>query len=107
MGAAGDPRGRTFRRAMNLTVLSWLGYPVIWAVAEGSEVISANGEAIAYTILDIISKSVFGYILVFSEWGDFVAAAKKLVNYEHNSSVLACYVLVVYAFVCLDVCLIG
>jgi len=86
--AAGDPRGRTFRRAMNLTVLSWLGYPVIWAVAEGSEVISANGEAIAYTILDIISKSVFGYILVFSEWGDFVAAAKKLVNYEHNSSVL-------------------
>merc|ERR1711998_533059 len=67
---AGDRKKTTFRRAMNLTVLSWIGYPVIWAVAEGSEVLNANGEAIAYTILDIVSKSVFGYILVFSEWGE-------------------------------------
>merc|ERR1711998_3861 len=85
---AGDRKKTTFRRAMNLTVLSWIGYPVIWAVAEGSEVLNANGEAIAYTILDIVSKSVFGYILVFSEWGEYLDAAKKLVNYEHNSSVL-------------------
>merc|ERR1712193_257569 len=73
-----DRRASTYRRAMNLTVISWIGYPVIWAVAEGSEVLNANGEAIAYTILDIISKSIFGYLLVFSEWGDFVPAFRSL-----------------------------
>jgi len=73
-----DSRKTTYRRAMNLTVISWIGYPVIWAVAEGSEVLTANGEAIAYTILDIISKSIFGYLLVFSQWGEFVHDLREL-----------------------------
>jgi len=75
-----DRRKNTYRRAMNLTVISWIGYPVIWAVAEGGQNLSANGEAIAYTVLDIISKSVFGWIIVFSEWGGYLEAVKDVVN---------------------------
>jgi len=64
----GDRRERTYQRAMNLTVISWMVYPIIWIVSEGTENLSVNGENIAYTVLDIIAKSVFGWVLVYSQW---------------------------------------
>jgi len=63
-----DPRQRAYSRAMNLTVLTWICYPIIWICAEGTESISVEGENIAYTVLDILSKSLFGWVLVFSPW---------------------------------------
>jgi len=54
----------SYRRIMNITVVTWIVYPIIWIVSEGTGKISVYGEAIAYTILDIISKSVFGWIIV-------------------------------------------
>jgi len=63
-----DRRQKAYRRAMNLTVLTWICYPIIWICAEGTETISVEGENIAYTVLDILSKSLFGWILVFSPW---------------------------------------
>lgn len=81
-----------FQRAMNLTVLSWIGYPIVWAIAEGGENICANGEAIAYTVLDIISKSFFGFIIVFTEWGEYCdtkagwAGGQGLVPTNHGGS---------------------
>jgi len=59
---------RIFRSIMNLTVLSWFFYPVVWILAEGTGVLCANAEAICYTVLDIISKSVFGAIIVNHPW---------------------------------------
>merc|ERR1719198_1681028 len=47
-----------------LNAVSWAAYPVVWLAAEGSGKISADQEAMAYTILDIIAKSVFGFIIV-------------------------------------------
>jgi len=63
-----EPRAKTYQRAMNLTVMTWIVYPIIWILAEGTETISVEGENIAYTVLDILSKSVFGWILVFQNW---------------------------------------
>merc|ERR1740127_387228 len=59
---------RIFRSIMNLTVLSWFLYPIVWILAEGTGVLCANAEAIYYTVLDIISKSVFGAIIVNHPW---------------------------------------
>jgi len=47
-----------------LTAVAWSCYPVVWFFAEGSNKLSADTEAVAYTILDIISKSVFGFLIV-------------------------------------------
>merc|ERR1719473_2610353 len=53
---------------MNITVITWFVYPIIWIVSEGTGKISVYGETIAYTILDIISKSVFGWIIVHTSF---------------------------------------
>jgi len=70
-----DHRARAYQRAMNLTVVTWMVYPIIWILSEGTETISVEGENIAYTVLDILSKSVFGWILVFTNWHIAAGAA--------------------------------
>jgi bacteriorhodopsin len=69
------PRERAYNRAMNITVVSWIVYPIIWILAEGTGTISVEGENIAYTVLDIISKSIFGWVLVFQNWHIAAGAA--------------------------------
>jgi len=64
-GTAGNEAGRAkYKRAMNITVVTWFFYPIVWIFAEGNGTLSANGEAIAYTVLDIIAKSVFGFVCI-------------------------------------------
>merc|ERR1719238_152209 len=53
-----------FNKISLLTAISWAAYPVVWLAAEGSGKITADQEAMAYTVLDIIAKSVFGFIIV-------------------------------------------
>merc|ERR1711985_225784 len=53
-----------FNKIAPLTAVSWAASPVVWLAAEGSGKITADQEAMAYTILDIIAKSVFGFIIV-------------------------------------------
>jgi bacteriorhodopsin len=87
-----------FRRVAAITLISWVGYPIIWilasvggasshcghAAAYGQEatqqagyralqaaasvsqvgVISVQGEAYAYTVLDIIAKTLMGWCIV-------------------------------------------
>jgi bacteriorhodopsin len=38
----------------------------IWAVADGARIIDINGEVIAYAVLDILAKPVFGFWLLFA-----------------------------------------
>ena len=47
------------RKVGFFTLVLWSAYPIVWVVAEGTEVISPDTEAIAYTILDVLAKSVF------------------------------------------------
>merc|ERR1712094_54817 len=61
-------QAKTYQRAMNLTVITWIVYPIIWILAGGTGTISVEGENIAYTVLDILSKSIFGWLIVFQNW---------------------------------------
>jgi len=48
------------------TIGLWLLYPIAWGVSEGGNVISPDSEAIFYGVLDVLSKPVFGALLL---WG--------------------------------------
>ena len=47
-----------------LTVGCSAGYPLIWLFSEGFASFSVSFEVVAYTILDIISKVVFSFMIV-------------------------------------------
>jgi bacteriorhodopsin len=44
--------------------LVWIGYPIVWAIAEGTNLITERDEAGAYALLDIIAKPIFGWIVL-------------------------------------------
>jgi len=70
---------------MRLTVLAWCLYPVVWILAEGTGTISSNGEAIFYTVLDVIAKTGFGFIITTAKRNTLKqvqAAGFKLLNTE-------------------------
>jgi bacteriorhodopsin len=48
------------------TLLLWTAYPVIWAVADGTRHLSVDAEIIAYGVLDVLAKGVFGAWLLFT-----------------------------------------
>merc|ERR1711975_64299 len=49
-----------------LTIITWTLYPVVWILAEGTHTLSPNMEVVCYTVMDLLSKSVFGLILIMS-----------------------------------------
>ena len=48
------------------TLILWLGYPIVWILGEGVRKFSVDGEIIAYAILDVLAKPVFGFWLLLS-----------------------------------------
>jgi len=46
------------------TIVVWIVYIPIFALAEGTGIINPDGETIAYTVLDILGRTVFGIWLV-------------------------------------------
>lgn len=46
------------------TVVLWILYPIIFALSEGADRISNNAETIAYCIIDVLAKTVFGFWLL-------------------------------------------
>merc|ERR1711865_1199306 len=61
----------TYDSIMPLPFLAWSMYPIVWILAEGTGTLSANAEAILYTILDIVSKACFGIIVVTAKKNSF------------------------------------
>lgn len=47
------------------TVVVWAAYPIIWAIV-GARHLSVNGEIIAYAVLDVLAKPVFGLWLLLT-----------------------------------------
>jgi len=64
LGKGSGKAGALSKKVGFLTLVLWSAYPVVWVVAEGTEVISPDTEAICYTILDVLAKSVFGLMIV-------------------------------------------
>lgn len=59
--SAKGPKLRSFFVAIGgYTLLLWTAYPIVWGLADGSRKIGVDGEIIAYAILDVLAKGVFG-----------------------------------------------
>lgn len=55
-----------YGKLMSITVITWVAYPVVWAIGEGSGVIDQKIEVLLYVILDVIAKGVFAFVLLNS-----------------------------------------
>lgn len=67
---AANARGATvskFYTSITLyTLVLWTAYPIIWALGDGSRRISVDAEIIAFAVLDVLAKGVFGAWLLFT-----------------------------------------
>ena len=62
---AGLNRGASAARgvyasATYLTVISWTCYPIVWALCEGSDVVSVNVAALLYCVMDVVTFFLTG-----------------------------------------------
>merc|ERR1719245_1648460 len=55
---------KVYASATYLTIISWTCYPIVWALCEGSDVVSVCVSCLLYTVMDVTAKCVFGYIIV-------------------------------------------
>lgn len=62
--AKGQKVGSFFVAIAGFTLIVWTAYPIIWGIADGSRRLSVNGEVIAYAVLDLLAKPVFGIWLL-------------------------------------------
>jgi bacteriorhodopsin len=48
------------------TLILWTLYPVIWGLGDGSRILSVDQEIMAYAVLDVLAKPVFGFWLLIT-----------------------------------------
>ncbi|MCJ1463719.1 hypothetical protein MMC07_002328 [Pseudocyphellaria aurata] len=64
---AKDSKTATFFAAIGgFTLILWTVYPIIWGIADGSRRVDVDAEIIAYAVLDVLAKPVFGFWLLFT-----------------------------------------
>lgn len=47
-----------------LTAVTWIVYPIVWYMGEGTQNLSVDHEIFTYAILDVTAKAGFGFILL-------------------------------------------
>jgi bacteriorhodopsin len=57
---------KLFAAIGGFTIIIWTLYPIVWGIGDGSRRWSVDAEIIAYAILDILAKPVFGFWLLFT-----------------------------------------
>jgi len=57
---------RLFTSLAAYTMIIWLIYPIVWAVAYGTRRVSVDSEVIVFAILDLLAKPVFGAWLLYA-----------------------------------------
>lgn len=48
------------------TFVLWTLYPVVWGLGDGSRLLSVDSEILAYAVLDVLAKPVFGFWLLIT-----------------------------------------
>ncbi|KAI1349108.1 hypothetical protein F5Y01DRAFT_290478 [Xylaria sp. FL0043] len=65
--ATKDNKTKAFFGGISLfLLLIWAVYPIIWGIADGARIVNVDGEIIAYAVLDLLAKSVFGFWLLLT-----------------------------------------
>jgi bacteriorhodopsin len=60
-----DDVRRLFLRLRDVNVVTWLGYPIVWALGtKGLEVLSPAAQTAGYVLLDLASKVGFGMLVL-------------------------------------------
>jgi bacteriorhodopsin len=59
-----DQRKKLYSFVAILTAVSWCGYPLAWALCEGTGSLSVDDECCLYTVLDITAKCFFGVVIM-------------------------------------------
>ncbi|KAI0179130.1 opsin-1 [Hypoxylon sp. FL1284] len=77
--SARDYRTRAFFGSLSLfTLLLWTAYPIVWGVADGARRVNVDAEIIAYAVLDVLAKGVFGFWLLLAH--DIMARASPSID---------------------------
>lgn len=58
--------GSLYNQVSIALAIVWTAYPIVWAFAEGTGKLSADNEVLAFGILDIIAKPVWGLWIVLA-----------------------------------------
>ncbi|TKA65137.1 hypothetical protein B0A55_12325 [Friedmanniomyces simplex] len=77
----GPDVGKAFLYCGSLTAFLWILYPISWGLCEGGNVITPDGEAVFYGVLDLFAKPVFGALLI---WGHRGIDPARLGLYIHD-----------------------
>ena len=64
--AKGGKVGNFFAAIGGFTLVIWTIYPIVWGVADGARRASVDSEIIAYAVLDVLAKPVFGAWLLYT-----------------------------------------
>jgi bacteriorhodopsin len=59
---------RVYRLYLSLalyTLVLWLSYPIIWSLSQATNILDESGEILACAVVDILSKAVFGFWILF------------------------------------------
>jgi bacteriorhodopsin len=64
--AKGQSVSKLFGSLAALTLILWTAYPIVWGVADGARQASVDTEIIAYALLDVLAKPVFGTWLLLA-----------------------------------------
>jgi bacteriorhodopsin len=57
---------KLFAAIGGFTLILWTLYPIVWGIGDGARKWSVDTEIIAYAVLDILAKPVFGFWLIFA-----------------------------------------
>lgn len=66
VAAKGGKVGNFFAAIAGFTFVIWTVYPIVWGVADGARKVDVDAEIIAYAVLDILAKPVFGAWLLYT-----------------------------------------
>lgn len=58
--------GSLFNQVSLALVVVWTLYPIVWAFCEGTGKMSADNEVLAFGVLDVIAKPLWGLWIVFA-----------------------------------------
>lgn len=64
--AKGGNVGKFFASIAGFTLIVWTAYPIVWGIADGARIATVNQEIIAYAVLDILAKPIFGAWLLLT-----------------------------------------
>ncbi|KKY34025.1 putative opsin protein [Diaporthe ampelina] len=64
--ARGNKVTKLFGSLALFTFILWTAYPIVWGFADGARKASVDSEILAYAVLDILAKPIFGLWLLIS-----------------------------------------